>query len=122
MERRISRTKLYLVIIVLAASILTLNAIAILDDSHKPITRDLINLIEKNPEIGSMLEESIAKAKEINPDPITNPVQNLSEYYDFIDRTSELIPQDVLDDPANLTRDQILQSICYFYFLVDQPL
>ena len=69
-----------------------------------------------------MLEESIAKAKEINPDPITNPVQNLSEYYDFIDRTSELIPQDVLDDPANLTRDQILQSICYFYFLVDQPL
>ncbi len=36
--------------------------------------------------------------------------------------TSELIPQDVLDDPANITRNQILQSICYFYFLVDQPL
>jgi phosphatidylserine decarboxylase len=27
-----------------------------------------------------------------------------------------------MNDPANLTRDQILQSICYFYFLVDQPL
>ena len=53
MERRISRTRLYLVIIVLAASILTLNAAAIVDDSHKPITRDLIDLIEKNPEIGS---------------------------------------------------------------------
>jgi phosphatidylserine decarboxylase precursor len=51
-----------------------------------------------------------------------NPVQNLSNYYDFIDRTSELIPQDVLEDPSNLTRDQILQSICYFYFLVGQPL
>ena len=92
------------------------------EDSHKAITQDLINLIEKNPEIGNMLEASIAKAKEINPDTKTNPVQNLSDYYYFIDRTSELIPQDVLDDPANLTRDQILQSICYFYFLVDQPL
>jgi phosphatidylserine decarboxylase precursor len=46
----------------------------------------------------------------------------LSDYYDFIDRTSELIPQDVLENPSNLTGDQILQSICYFYFLVDQPL
>jgi phosphatidylserine decarboxylase len=122
MKRTISKTKLYLAIIVLIASILTLNAVSIGDDSHKLITRDLIDLIEKNPEIGNMLEASIAKAKEINPDPKTNPVQNLSDYYDFIDRASELIPRDVLENPSNLTRDQILQSICYFYFLVDQPL
>jgi phosphatidylserine decarboxylase len=92
------------------------------EDSHKAITQDLIKLIDEQPEIGTMLEESIAKAREVNPDRQTNPVQSLSEYYDFIDNASELIPQDVLDDPANLTRDQILQSICYFYFLVDQPL
>ena len=122
MERMIPKTKLYLVIIVLAVSILALNAVAIGADSHKPITRDLIDLVEKNPEIGNMLEESIAKAKEINPDTRMNPVQNLSDYSGFVDRTSELIPQDVLEDPSNLTRDQILQSICYFYFLVDQPL
>jgi len=122
MKRIISQTILYLAIIVLAASILTISTVAMGEDSHKAITQDLINLVEKNPEIGTMLVESIAKAKKINPDPQTNPVQNLSDYYDFIDRASELIPQDVLDDPANLTRDQILQSICYFYFLVDQPL
>jgi len=108
--------------IVLAASILTLSTASIGDDGHKQITRNLIDLVEKNPEIGSMLEASIAEAKNINPDPKTNPVQNLSDYYDFIDRASELIPQDLLENPSDLTSDQILQSICYFYFLVDQPL
>jgi phosphatidylserine decarboxylase len=118
----VSMAKLYLIIMVLAVSILAISAVAMGEDSHKAITQDLIKLIENNPEIGVMLEESIAKAKEINPDRQTNPAQNLSEYYDFIDSASELIPQDVMNDPANLTRDQILQSICYFYFLVDQPL
>ena len=107
---------------VLAASILTISTVAMENDNHKAITQDLIGLIEKNPEIGNMLEASIAKAKEINPDPKTNPVQNLSDYYNFIDSASELIPQDVLENPSDLTRDQVLQSICYFYFLVDQPL
>lgn len=122
MKRMISQTKLYLAIMVLAASILTISTVAMENDNHKAITQDLIGLIEKNPEIGNMLELSIAKAKEINPDPKTNPVQNLSDYYNFIDSASELIPRDVLGNPSDLTRDQILQSICYFYFLVDQPL
>jgi len=122
MKRMISQTKLYLAIMVLAASILTISTVAMENDNHKAITQDLIGLIEKNPEIGNMLEMSIAKAKEINPDPKTNPVQNLSDYYNFIDSASELIPRDVLENPSDLTRDQILQSICYFYFLVDQPL
>ncbi|MBL6935408.1 MAG: phosphatidylserine decarboxylase [Alphaproteobacteria bacterium] len=69
-----------------------------------------------------MLEASIAEAKKLNPDPKTNPAQSLSDYYDYIDEASELIPRGVLKNPANLIRDQILQSICYFYFLVDQPL
>lgn len=107
---------------VLVASILTISTVAMENDNHKAITQDLIGLIEKNPEIGNLLEVSIAKAKEINPDPKTNPVQNLSDYYNFIDSASELIPRDVLENPSDLTRDQILQSICYFYFLVDQPL
>jgi phosphatidylserine decarboxylase precursor len=118
----ICQTKLYLTIVVLAASILTISTFAIENDSHKAITQDLLGLIEKNPEIGDMLEESIAKAKEINPDPETNPVQNLSDYYDFVDNASELIPQDILENASDITREQILQSICYFYFLVDQPL
>jgi phosphatidylserine decarboxylase len=122
MKKTVFKPRLYLAIIVLAASILTLSTVSIGDDGHKQITRELIDLVETNPEIGEMLEASIAEAKEVNPDPKTNPVQNLSDYYDFIDSTSELIPREVLENPSDLTRDQILQSICYFYFLVDQPL
>lgn len=89
---------------------------------HKPITKALIELIRVNPEIGELLADSIAAAKAVNPDPVTNPVQSLADYYDFVDSASELIPRQVLDHPANLIRDQILQSACYFYFLIDQPL
>jgi len=122
MKWEIPEKKFYLAAMVFAASILALSTACMGDDGHKPITYELINLVEENPEIGSMLEASIAEAKETNPKPGTNPVQSLSEYYDYIDRTSELIPQDVLENPSDLTSDQILQSICYFYFLVDQPL
>jgi len=125
MKRTISKVKLYLAflaIIVLAVSIFTLSAVCIGDDSYKPITRELIDLLEKNPEIRDMLETSIAEAKKINPDPKTNPAQSLSGYYDFIDSVSELIPHEILENPSDLIRDQILQSLCYFYYLVDQPL
>lgn len=91
-------------------------------DSHKPITEELILLIEQNPAVGRMLEKSLAAAKEINPDKQTNPAQNLSDYYDYVDEAAELIPQTIRENPRRLIRDQILQSICYFYFLVDQPL
>jgi len=91
-------------------------------DAHKPITRELIKLVESSPEIGSMLEASIAGARAANPDPATNPVQTLQEYYDFIDRAVELLPQDIVQGPVGSVRDQMLQGICYFYFLVGQPL
>jgi len=89
---------------------------------HKPITRELISLVQTNPEVGNMLGKSIAEAKKVNPDPKTNPVQSLSEYYDFINRASELLPQEILKGPSGSVRDQMLQGICYFYFLVGQPL
>ncbi len=91
-------------------------------NSHKPITQELIALLDKNPELKAMLEKSIAKAKEVNSDPKTNPVQNLSNYYKYVDSASELIPSEVLNHPKNLLREQIMQSLCYFYFLIDQPL
>ncbi|NOQ24891.1 MAG: phosphatidylserine decarboxylase [Bacteroidales bacterium] len=69
-----------------------------------------------------MLLKSLEKAKSINPDIVTNPAQDLKSYYSYIDNASKLIPQQILDVPAVLIRDQILQSICYFYFLIDQPL
>ena len=118
----ITSKKNFYLFVIFITSILALSIISMGDGGHKQITLELIDLVNKNPEIGKMLEESIAEAKETNPDPETNPVQNLSEYYNFIDNESDLIPQDVLKNPSTLTRDRISQSIYYFYFLVDQPL
>lgn len=89
---------------------------------HAPITRQLRALIEAHPEVGALLSGSIAAAAKVNPDPATNPVRTLSEYYAFIDESSQLIPQQIVANPPSLIREQILQTICYFYFLVDQPL
>ncbi len=90
--------------------------------SHAPITRALQQLIEEQPEVGELLAQSIAAAAKVNPDLETNPVQTLAAYYAFIDESSKLIPQQIVDNPPELIRDQILQLICYFHFLVDQPL
>ena len=89
---------------------------------HEPITLKLIALLKARPEIKAMLSESIKEAGKINPDRSTNPVASLDDYYDFVDKASQLIPQEILANPPNLIRDQILQSISYFYFLIDQPL
>ncbi|BAF71841.1 phosphatidylserine decarboxylase [Sulfurovum sp. NBC37-1] len=90
--------------------------------AHKPITQKLITLLKKNPELKRLLEKSIAKAKVVNPDTKTNPVQNLNDYYAYLDKAVELIPSEVLKHPKHLLREQIMQSLCYFYFLIDQPL
>lgn len=98
---------------------------------HQEITLRLIELMEDQPEIRHLLETSIKKAHDINPDPITNPVATLDgkvpddrymTYLDYVDEASRLIPQEVLINPPDIIREQILQSICYFYFLIDQPL
>lgn len=101
---------------------MALGAVPAHADSHKPVTLELMKLLESKPKLKEILGESIKKAHQANPDVKTNPVVNLEDYYNFIDKYSELIPRDELKDPKNITRDRILQSICYFYFLVDQPL
>jgi len=122
MKKLIYRMKLVLAIAILAGLIFPANAVCAKDDNHKPITQELIKLMDKNPEIEDMLGKSLEEARKINPDMKTNPAQNPDLYYNYIDTASMLIPQQILDKPANLIRDQILQSICYFYFLIDQPL
>ncbi len=118
--------KIKIILIVFAACCL-LSSVPVLAGSndqsgHEKITVELIKLLESKPELKVLLSRSLEKAKSINPDPLTNPAQDLESYYDYIDSASKLIPQQVLDVPAVLIRDQILQSICYFYFLIDQPL
>jgi phosphatidylserine decarboxylase len=86
-------------------------------------TLELIDIVEKNPEIKSLLIASINQAKKINPNKISNPAQTLEEYYDFIAFIEKAMPWDV--PPAMLYSRlyaKLDQGLCYYYFINDQPL
>ena len=86
-------------------------------------TIELIKIVEENPEIKSLLLASIAQAKEINSDKKTNPAQTLEEYYEFVSWTENVMPWQFLEvDYANTLYDRIDQSLCYFFFINDQPI
>ncbi len=86
-------------------------------------TKELMELVEDNPNLKSMLIASIKKAKEINPDRNTNPAQNLEEYYEFVSKAETSMPWTLLKKSEySEIFDNMFQSICYFYFLIDQPL
>jgi hypothetical protein len=72
MKKIIYQIALCFSILLLALTILPTQAVLAEEDKHKPITQELIDLVDKNPEIKSMLEASIAEAKKINPDLTTN--------------------------------------------------
>lgn len=94
-----------------------------LGQTHSETTRSLMELVEKHPELEELLKQSIEKAKQANPDLVTNPVRSLDQYYSFIDWSLRAMPWDVIRKSGNpTTYDNIRQSIHYFYFLNDQPL
>ena len=96
-----------------------------LNNQHEEITQELMSIMDHNPELKAMLEKSIAKAKEINPDKKSNPAQSLEEYYDYIDWASKAMPWSILPDVDQLQSglyDKIDQSVDYFYFANDQQL
>ena len=83
----------------------------------------MMQSLESDPELMAMMEKSIAMAAEINPDPATNPVQSVEELYDFIDWAVTCMPWNVLTDASYPSLyGHIDQGVCYFWFLVDQPL
>ena len=84
---------------------------------------DLQKLLEADPALMAMMEKSIAKAAEINPDRETNPVQSVQDLYDYIDWAVTCMPWSLMDDERHPTLySSIDQSVCYIWFLVDQPL
>ena len=86
-------------------------------------TLELIDIVDSNPEIESLLLASIEQAKKVNPDKQTNPAQTLEEYYQFVSWTENVMPWQFLEvDYANSLYDRIDQSLCYFFFINDQPL
>ncbi|MBR3585676.1 MAG: phosphatidylserine decarboxylase [Oscillospiraceae bacterium] len=83
----------------------------------------MMHYLESDPELMELMEQSIAAAAEINPDPATNPVRSVEELYDFIDWAVTCMPWNVLTDASYPTLyGHIDQGVCYFWFLVDQPL
>jgi phosphatidylserine decarboxylase len=86
-------------------------------------TLKLMDLVEKDPQLKSMLVASIEKAGQLNPDRNTNPVGNLEEYYDFVSWAETAMPWTLLrKDSYPEIFDNIFQSFGAFYFLIDQPL
>lgn len=86
-------------------------------------TKQLITILENDPALKSMLESSLKKAKEINPDKNTNPAQTLEEYYEFVTWTETTMPWAIVKkEEYPEIFDNIFQGLCAFYFLIDQPL
>src|SRR5690349_17423084 len=56
-------------------------------------TAELVKMVDTNPELKSLLIASIEKAKQVNPDTNTNPLQSLDKYYEFASKaeTSPLL-------------------------------
>ena len=89
----------------------------VVTDGRMQITEDFISLLAEDPELEALVEKSIRLAAVNNPDPKTNPVQSLDDYYDFLDWSATCMPWNILDgqDTSDLYRC-IDQSLDYFYW------
>ncbi|WP_296705192.1 phosphatidylserine decarboxylase [Algoriphagus sp.] len=90
---------------------------------YNPITQELIELLNTNPEVNDLLRSSIEHARRVNPDPKTNPVQSLDHYFDFVSRTENGMPWSLYEKKDSIeVYSDISKSLRYFYFLINQPL
>jgi phosphatidylserine decarboxylase len=88
-----------------------------------PATLELKRLVAADPEVKRLLIASIERARQVNPDRLTNPAQSLEQYYEFVSWAERAIPGSLIGAKANATLYQrIDQSLCYLFFIVDQPL
>ena len=91
--------------------------------SFNPATQKLIKMVEEDAELASLLTSSLDKAKQINPDPKTNPAQSLEEYFEFVSYCETAMPWSLIkksEYPEIF--DNTFQSLSCFYWLIDQPL
>ena len=79
--------------------------------------------LEADPELTALMEKSLALAHEINPDPVTNPIDSVDKLLDYVDWLTTCMPWNVLTEAEYPTLyGHIDQSIDYIWFLLDQPL
>ena len=90
---------------------------------HAPMTQAFINMMDSDPALKAMMEESIRKAAAINPDSATNPCLTLDSMYEFMDWSAACMPWAVLKDKAySSLYDCLDQGVDYIWFVFDQPL
>ena len=89
---------------------------------HAQVTQEMIAILDEDPELKALMEESIAIAAVYNPDRKTNSIQSLEAYYDFLDWSATCMPWNILDVAHPSLYSRIDQSLNYFYFLLDQLL
>ena len=90
---------------------------------HTEITKKLMNLLEGDPALKSLVEKSIDLAARENPDEKKNPVRSLEMLYDYIDFTQTVMPWAYL--PEECFKNFVTktdQSCLYIYYLLDRPL
>lgn len=116
------RNYLLAILVVLLCNIATADVYK--SKKHEPITECLIQMVNHNTELKSLLIKSIELAKKKNPDKNTNPAQTIEEYYDFIDWASKAMPWQLFlgNVPYSPLYEQMDQGLTYFYFISDQPL
>lgn len=91
--------------------------------AHEDITWDLILTVEHSGELKGLLEKAIAQAKEMNPDPDTNPVDSLDSYYDFIDKCVRAMPWEISPSGKySSLYERIDQGMGCLYFVCEQAL
>lgn len=92
---------------------------------YRPMTQELVDLVKADPAFKRQLEQSIALAAAVNPDPQTNPAQTLEAYFDYVNWAETAMPWAILlgvEKNHPKLYNQIDQSLNYFYFVNDRPL
>src|SRR5579862_648637 len=85
--------------------------------------KELMEAVEKDSTLKSLLVASIEKAKQLNPDTATNPAQSLDAYYAYISKMEKSVPWTLVRDSQHPSVfSNIITALCAFYFPIDQPM
>jgi phosphatidylserine decarboxylase precursor len=88
-------------------------------------TQQFVDMVNSDPKLKTMLQESIDKAKAIVPDKNMNPGQTIDEFYAFLNWSEKASSWNILEN-IDKTRPHLMeridQSLVYFYFIFDQEL
>ena len=91
--------------------------------NHQSQITNIQLLLDSNPELRQLLEQSLHQAAQANPDVRTNPVRTLDDWFVYLERFLHRMPWQTMDigEDSSFFR-RIDQNIGYFYYLIDQPL